>query len=491
MKKLTFTLMLTLLGALLLVACGTPAQAPSSQEVQQAASELATQAAPVVDQAATVAAEAAASAAEAADAAATVAAEAAAQVEAAATTAAEAAPALRTDNLEGETITIYHFGDLSGPYAAITSPLINGMQDAVNAVNANGGVRGATIEVVFTDTGGSVDEAVAAYDRFTSEDDNVLLMFTYGSGEVEALASRFAEDQIVNLSAGLSAEGFYGPDSGYTFGLGPIYPDQFGLFLDWLTANWDDVKPASAGDEINLAYVSWPGAFGQGALTNETRAYAASLGVNIVAEETYDLAPTADTTTALLNAQAAGANVLWTNTLAFGPAAVMNGLGALGLQGEFVVAGANWGMDVATFAFVQDPALAAGFIAPFPSLWWNDVDHPGVQKVAEIFAANSRTPGEQNAGYLIINAGVDLAVTVLEMAIDEVGFDALNGEALYNVLTTKGPFEPLDGVLRLDYADGSRSPHVAQIRQIQGGPAQFNVLQDWTATPDLRPQFGN
>jgi branched-chain amino acid transport system substrate-binding protein len=489
MKKLTFTLLLILLGALLLVACGTPAQAPSSQEVQQAASELATQAAPVVDQAATVAAETAASAAEAAQ-------EAAAQAEAAAaaaaTAAAEAAaPALRTDNLEGETITIYHFGDLSGPYAAITSPLINGMQDAVNAVNANGGIRGATIEVKFIDTGGSVDESVSAYERFTGEDANAMLMFTYGSPEVEALASRFAEDKIVNLSAGLSAVGFYGPDSGYTFGLGPIYPDQFGLFLDWLTANWADVKPAGAGDEIKLAHISWPGAFGQGALTPETRAYAAALGVEIVTEETYDLSPTADTTTALLTAQAAGANVLWTNTLAFGPAALMNGIGALGLQDQFVVAGANWGMDVATFAFVQDPALAAGFIAPFPSLWWNDADHPGIQKIVEIFTANSRTPGEQNAGYLIINAGVDLAVSVIEMAIDEVGFDALNGEAIYNVLTAKGPFEPLDGVLRLDYSDGSRSPHVAQIRQIQGGPAQFNVLQDWTETPDLRPEFGN
>jgi hypothetical protein len=34
---------------------------------------------------------------------------------------------------------------------------------------------------------------------------NVLVMFTYGSGEAEALASRFAEDKIPNLAAGLSA----------------------------------------------------------------------------------------------------------------------------------------------------------------------------------------------------------------------------------------------------------------------------------------------
>ena len=390
-------------------------------------------------------------------------------------------------DLTGETITFYHFGDLSGPYAAITSPLINGMQDAVDAINDQGGIRGATIEVEFQDTGGSVDEAVAAYDRYTSEDDNVLMMITYGSPEVEALASRFAEDKIPTLAAGLSAPAFYGPDSGYVFGLGPIYPDQFGYFLDWLTANWADVKPASAGDEIKLAYLSWPGAFGQGALTEESRAYAESLGVEIVAEEQFELSPTADTTTALLNAQAAGANVIWTNTLAFGPAALMNGLGALGLKDEFVLAGDNWAMDLATYAFVSDPALAVGLYAPFPYLWWNDADHPGIQYAEELYAANERGPGDHNVGYLFIVAGVDVVVQAIEKAIDEVGFENLTGEVIHQMLTEQGPYEGLDGVVTLDYADGSRSPHMAQIRQIQGGPDAFNVIQDWTEMPDLRP----
>lgn len=396
-------------------------------------------------------------------------------------------PELRTDNLEGETITFYHFGDLSGPYAAITGPLIHGMEDAVAAINERGGIRGATVEIQFADSGGSVDEAVAIYDRYTSEDDNILIMINYGSGEAEALATRFVEDEIPSLSAGLSSSAFYGKDSGYTFGLGPIYPDQFGAFLDFAVANWDDIKPASAGDEIKLAYLSWPGAFGQGALTDETRAYAESLGVEIVIEEIYDLAPTADTTTALLNAQAAGANMIWTNTLAFGPAALMNGIGALGLEGEFVLAGDNWTMDLATYAFVSDPALAVGLYAPFSYLWWNDVDNPGVQYAEELFAANERPAGEHSVGYLLLVAGVDVAMQAIENAIDEVGFDALTGADVKNALAEMGPYVALDGVMTLDYSNGSRSPHSVQIRQIQGGPDAFNVVQDWTETPDLRP----
>ncbi len=394
---------------------------------------------------------------------------------------------LRTDNLEGETITFYHFGDLSGPYASTTGVLIHGFEDAIAAINEQGGIRGATIEVNFSDTGGSVDEAVAAYDRFTSEDENVLIMFLYGSGDAEALAGRFKEDRIPALSAGLSAEAFYGTESGYVFGYGPIYPDQFGYFLDYVTANWDAVKPEGAGDEIKLAYVSWPGAYGQGALTPESRAYAASLGVEIVAEEIIDLSPTADGTVAVLSAESAGANVLYTNTLTFGPATILNALAALDKQDQFLVGGNNWAMDVATFAFLSEPTLANGFIAPFPYQWWSDTDHPGIQYAREVFAANERPEAERSSGYLISMSGVDLAVTAVEQAIDQVGFDNLTGQAVYEAFLSLGAYEALDGVMRFDFSGDNRSPHVAQIRQIQGGPEAFVVLQDWMPTPDLRP----
>ncbi len=390
-------------------------------------------------------------------------------------------------DLTGETITLYHFGDLSGPYAAITAPLIHGAEDAVAAINAAGGIYGATLAIKFADTASNVSEAVAAYDRFTGEGENPLIMITYGSGPAEALAERFAEDKVVNLTAGLSARAFY-INSGYTFGLGPIYPDQMGLVMKFLKENWDKYKPAGAGDEVKLAYLSWPTAFGQGALTPESRAYLDELGIEVVAEDVYDVSPTADATTAILNAQAAGANVIWTNTLAFGPAAILNDLHELGLRDEFVVAGDNWAMDLATYAFLADPAFGVGLIAPFPYLWWTDTDNPGVQYAQQLFDANERTPGEHNVGYLLLVAGVDLAVEAIKLAIDTVGYENLDGEAVHDALIAMSPYDALNGVLRVDYREGSRSPRQAQIRMIQGGPDAFVVIQDWSALPDLRPK---
>jgi branched-chain amino acid transport system substrate-binding protein len=396
---------------------------------------------------------------------------------------------MRTDNLEGETITFYHFGDLSGPFASTTTPLIHGFEDSVAALNERGGIRGATIEVEFADTGGSVDEAVAIYNRFTGEDDNIKIMFIYGSAEAEALAGRFAEDQIPVMSAGLSAPAFYGPESGYIFGYGPIYPDQFGLFIDFLTENWQDVKPEGAGDEIKIAYISWPGPYGQGALTPESREYAASRGVEIVFEQEYELSPTADATPAIQNAAEAGANVIYNNTLAFGPAVLLNGLAALDMQDDFVVGANNWGMDVATFAFLAEPDVAQGLYAPFPYQWWTDADHPGIQYALEVFNSNERPPEEQNSGYLTTLTGVELAAKAIETAIDQVGYENLTGQAVYEAILSLEQYEPLDGLMRFDFSGDNRSPHVAQIRQVQGnGPDSFVLIQDWSETPDLRPE---
>ena len=52
-------------------------------------------------------------------------------------------------DLTGETITIYHFGDLSGPYASITAPLIHGAEDAVFYCLEGNSVPGMTATSLF------------------------------------------------------------------------------------------------------------------------------------------------------------------------------------------------------------------------------------------------------------------------------------------------------------------------------------------------------
>lgn len=387
---------------------------------------------------------------------------------------------LRTDNLEGETIVLHHFGDITGPYAAITAPLVNGLNDAVKYVNEQGGIRGATLETVFSDTGGNVEEAVSVYNRYLDEDP--ILMFTYSSGEVEALRDRLAEDQIPMLTPGVSGKGLYAPP-GWVFGFVPIYPDQLGLFLDWLVADWDSVKPVGAGDAPKVAIITWDSAFGRGADTPELRAYAESLGVEIVSVEFIELSPTADATTAILTAQAAGANVIYTNTLAYGPAAILKDAVALGVRDEFLIGGDNWAMDLSMLALAAE--ASEGFYGLLPYAWWSDADIPGVQIVEEQFAANERTPAEHAVAYLISFALVDVAREAIDRAIQEVGFDALDGPAIFEQLKALQNYEAFDGLMNVTFGEDVRSTSSARIGQAQAG--QLIPVTDWMTAPDLRP----
>lgn len=393
------------------------------------------------------------------------------------------APEKRTQNLEGETITLYHFGDISGPYAAITTPLVDGFNDAVAWLNEQGGIRGAKVEVEWADDAGNIEEAISIYNRFRASDPKPIILIIYGSPELEALRERFVEDQIVTLTAGVSGEGLY-VNSGWAFGWVPIYSDQFGLFVDWLVENWADVKPPQAGDEIKLGFVTWDTAYGRAASTPEAIAYAESKGIEIVGTEFIELSPTADTTTALLNMQAAGANVIYTNTLAFGPANILKDATALGLREQMLFAGNNWAMDLATLA-LAGPENMEGFYSLMPYLWW-DEEHPGIEIIKEQFEKNQRPPQERNIAYLASFAIVDVVRQVLERAIDDVGYDNLDGQAAYNAITTMGEIRALDGVLRLEYDETRRAPNRARVAVTRSG--KFVPLTDWLVTPDLRPQ---
>ena len=116
-------------------------------------------------------------------------------------------------DLTGETLTIFHFGDLSGAFAFITQPIVSAVTDAVNYWNGRGGVCGAMLQQVYDDTGGNVEATQSAYDRFTSEfADELDLLLLYSSSDGELLREQLAEDEIVSFISAGSIESLYGED---------------------------------------------------------------------------------------------------------------------------------------------------------------------------------------------------------------------------------------------------------------------------------------
>jgi len=398
-----------------------------------------------------------------------------------------AAPQGKPD-LTGKTIKFYGFGDLSGPFGPTTVTVVAGAKDMVAYINETGGIFGAKIEWVFEDTGGKVDQALAIYDRYKSQDKNILMLFTYSTPDSQALKERVKEDKIPTMGSAPDVIGLYGVKDGWQFTTATLYDEQLCYFLDWAVANWAKIKPAGAGDKVKLAYLSWNNALGQAALTEGSKGCMARLGVELVSTGLYETSPKADTTTAILNAQAAGANVIYNNTLGYGIGNLLNDLKKLGVRDQFVVGTGMLGMDLPTYAFLADPSNADGVYGITPYGWWSDVDHPAIKLLAGIADKNNREAKQRGFGRLIASASVDVAKHAIEQAILNVGYDNLNGQAVYDVLTQMKDYKVLGGLTTVDYTNGVRAGRQLQIRQVQGGPDKFVVVKDFGVGPDLRPK---
>jgi branched-chain amino acid transport system substrate-binding protein len=391
---------------------------------------------------------------------------------------------------EGETITIYQQAGLTGPLATILGDgFIFGSRDGVAYINDTGGVCGAEFVIRLEDTQYAPEQELAVYQTFRSAQPKPMFILTYGSGATIVLKDRVIEDEIVNIAAGLDAYAFYQPRDGWSVGVAPIYSDQFAGFLEWAQENWNDIRPDGAGDEIIVGVVGWANPFGAGATTPEALAYAEQLGITVLDLEEQEVSPTADVTGQLQNLLLDGANIIWIQSLSFGPAQVIGTLRALGAWDNVVVGGVNWAMNRDVLNILgANAGLANGMYGVFPYLWWNDTDEPGVQEALAAFEAGGYPETDKAVSYLTSYASIYALRDIIEHAINRDGFENLSGQTFFDAMKDLGLVSAA-GVFDLDARGENRAPSRAQIRQVQpvDGGFDFIVIEDFFELPDTRP----
>lgn len=391
---------------------------------------------------------------------------------------------------EGEKILVHQQAGLTGPLASILGPgFINGTRDAVNEINASGGVCGAELTINLVDTQYAPEQELAAYEAIRNATPRPNFILTYGSGATIVLKDRVIEDKIPNLASGLDGESFYIPRNGYTIGTAPIYSDQFAGFLKWVKENWAQIKPAGAGDEIVVGVIGWANAFGAGATKPEALAYAESIGVTVLPLEQQEISPTADVTGQLQNLLVNGANVIWIQSLSFGPAQVIGTLRALGAWDGVVVGGVNWAMNQDVLNILGENAqLAVGMYGIVPSYWWTDTDVEGVQKALAAFEAGGYPETDKGVSYLLSYGSLFAIRDVLQHAINLYGYENLSGENFLKAMQDLG-LVSAGGLFAFDVRGENRAPRTATIRRIDliDGKPTFVTVQDFFELPDTRP----
>lgn len=424
-------------------------------------------------------------------------------------------------DLSGQVIPLYHFGDISAAYAPITQPLVASIDDAIDYFNARGGICGATMEQINLDTANDPEVTQSVYDDFSTREPKPLLFLLYSSPDSELLREQLAEDEIPALISAGSIEGLYGEDAdepGWIFATNPLYVDQLGTFCEFVANNPDNFP-----ENPTIGYISWPGAFGEAAFTAETRAFCEEQGVAFLETAEIFLPTDSDVITQVLNLTDAGANILYTNTLASGPPVIARTLVDLGLDQDVVLAGVNWAVDSSVGLIDQQTRGANGLPAvdgmygSLPFLWWTEVDEPSIALVREQFAIASEAKGRdaaaqiglQNITYLIGWSSVDLYIELVIQTANRVGPENLDGAAIKETIETIN-YEPLGGfqsvffgedgqlrdtlpnrIIRYGFlnADGTGPATSAEDATVSNGlflPIAV-PLMDFEDTPDLRP----
>ncbi|MCY4061101.1 MAG: ABC transporter substrate-binding protein [Chloroflexi bacterium] len=363
-------------------------------------------------------------------------------------------------DLAGETINIFHFGDLSGPFAFVTQPVVSAVTDAVNYWNSRGGVCGAELAQVYEDTGGSREAAQSTYDRLTSQyADELDLLLLYSSDDGELLREQLAEDEIVSLIAAGSIASLYGEDGqtpGWLYASNPLYINQFGSFCQFVAAS-----PEIFPDPV-IGFVTWPFAFGLAGMEPAAREYCGGLGVQVLAEPQVFLPTDTDILTQVQNAIDAGANIIYTNTIASGPALIAGTLADLGMEDEIKLAGFNWVMDTSVGILGQRVLKSNGLpsvdgmFGSMPFLWWTELTSPAVQFVYQQFTINERGPAEQNIAYLVSWGVVDSIIETYIRTVNRVGsLDAVTGADIRETVESMD-YAILGGLYQITYEEGMR-----------------------------------
>ncbi|GAB6113210.1 ABC transporter substrate-binding protein [Desulfomicrobium salsuginis] len=234
--------------------------------------------------------------------------------------------------------------DLTGATSSVGTPYAEGIKAYVAWLNENGGVGGEPVELIQVDYAYNVQQALAAYKRFTSE--GIVAMQGWGTGDTEALVKFVAKDKIPVFSASYSAHLMDPAKAPYNFTAAADYSTMGRAGLNYLRETWKQSRAPK------LAFMFPDNPYGSAPIP-AMEEYAKELGFEIVGKENVDL-KAIDATPQLLSLKKAEPDFVWTGGTTPSTAVIMKDAQKLGMTCTFF---SNiWSSDENIFKLAGDAA---------------------------------------------------------------------------------------------------------------------------------------
>jgi branched-chain amino acid transport system substrate-binding protein len=101
-------------------------------------------------------------------------------------------------------IVIGHLMDITGGTGDVGKPYADGVKAYADYINSKGGINGKRVKLLSMDYAYKIPEALNLYKKFKDQD-KVVAIQGWGSGDTEALKEQVAKDQMPYFSASYSA----------------------------------------------------------------------------------------------------------------------------------------------------------------------------------------------------------------------------------------------------------------------------------------------
>ena len=266
------------------------------------------------------------------------------------------------------TVKIAALIDESGPTGDVGKPYGEGIKDAVQWFNDNGGLNGDKIDLIYEDYAYKVPQAISAYKRFKRE--KVVAIHGWGTGDTEAMVKFISKDKIPYFSASYSQHLTDPAKAPYNFLVGPTYGDQTTVALKYVKDN---------GKAQTVAFLYNDSGFGRAPFFPHGENKAKELGVKLVDTEVVGLKDL-DATSQLLNMKKANPEFALIQQTYMATSTILKDSAKLGLPTQYI--GLNWTFGKKLVELVGKDA--EGFMGTSGFAFWDNDEIEGIKFLKEL-----------------------------------------------------------------------------------------------------------
>lgn len=340
--------------------------------------------------------------------------------------------------------------DLSGVFAAVSTPAVNGANLYIDMVNAAGGVHGRTITYMVEDHGYQLPRATQGFNKLIERDEVFAMLLNLGTPMNLAHYPLMEQRGVPNIAPLTAARAILPEPPGLNFAALSSYYDQMNAGVQYLHRETGHTR---------VCGMYLPTEFGEEVVAG-ARAGAEAVGGTWVAETTHR-PDDQDFVGALQRLQSEGCQII---------------VGALGVRAQITAVGTakRLGWNDAVFL-----VSSAGFLEPVAAVpggvtdglyaaagWVDIVSRAGTNADVDAFlAAYQERFGQPAGGFAMLGY---TAARQMHMALEAAGRD-LTVEGFVAGMHSIDYFDPLLDV-QIDYAEGDhQGGNIVTISRVSGG----------------------